>query len=71
MPADRFDLLTAALSELLAEHSGRIFDADLDELADLIAQFVFDRGSERAEPSLQRLDDWLDRTKIPLRANLH
>ena len=70
-PADRFTLLTVAISGLLAEHAGKISEADLDELADLIAQFVFDRERGRAEASLQKVDEWLSQVEMRLRARLH
>ena len=67
-PADRFDCLTLAVSELLAEHAGRISDTDLDELADLIADFVSGRERDQARADLQKIEEWLDRIAFRLRA---
>jgi hypothetical protein len=69
-PNNHFDRLTLAISELLAEHAGRISDTELDELADLIAEFVFGRARDRAGAAadLRRLDEWLSQSAMRLDA---
>jgi hypothetical protein len=67
-PVDRFTLFATAVGELLAEHAGRVSDVDLDELAELIAQFVFDRERNRGEADTQKLDEWLSRFAMRLSA---
>jgi hypothetical protein len=67
-PSDRFALFVEVTSALLAEHSGRISDADLDELADVIAQCAWAREGARAGADLQRLDEWLSQFAMRLRA---
>jgi hypothetical protein len=71
-PDNHFDLLTRAISELLAEHAGRISDADLDELADSIAEFVVGRERDRAGAGadLSRLDEWLSQSAMRLDAQM-
>ena len=67
-PADRFALFAMAADELLTENANRIADTDYRELAELIVKFILDRKRDRAEANMQRLDEWLSRFAMRLRA---
>jgi hypothetical protein len=70
-PADRFSLFATAADELLTENADRVTDSDYRELAELVVPFVLDRGRNRAEANLQRLNEWLSRVALRLSARLH
>jgi hypothetical protein len=65
--ANRFDQLTIAMSALLAEHAGEMSDADIDELADLIAQSAVINERDGAAANLQNIEERLSQIAARLK----